>query len=255
MIKATGLSLTLQGRQVLKEISLVLKPGELTLMIGPNGAGKSSLIRILAGLIPPDAGILTFEDRLSHTLNRLDRAQKVAFLPQDNVYAWAVRVWDVVALGRIPYGEDPACLPSKGGKAVHNALETLDLLSFKDRLITELSTGERARVFLARALASVAPVLLVDEPIAALDPAHALSVLKVLQDYARTGRSVLAILHDLPLAALFADHLLVLSRGRLVRNGAPLDILTKNLIRDVFQIEACLEKKNGRLRVLMGKPD
>jgi iron complex transport system ATP-binding protein len=251
MMRAENVTLTLQSRTVLKEVSFALQPGELTLMIGPNGAGKSSMIRLLAGLTMPDQGAITFKNTPLHHLKRSERAKNIAFLPQDNSYAWAVSVHDIVALGRMPHGEDPRHLPPSAQEAVWEAMAALDLIPFKDRLITQLSTGERARVFLSRALATKAPVLLVDEPVAALDPAHALTVLKVLRRYARAGHSVLAILHDLPLAALYADNLLVLKEGYIVAEGAPSDILDVSLIRQVFDVDAAIENKEGKIRLML----
>jgi iron complex transport system ATP-binding protein len=171
-------------------------------------------------------------------LDRAVRAKRIAYLPQSGGVSWPLPVRDVVALGRLPHGEAPDALRPEGERAVAEAVAAVGLLGFEDRPVTELSGGERARALLARALAVEAPVLLADEPVAALDPRHQLLVLAVLRERARAGATVVAVMHDLALASRFADRMVLLDQGRLVADGTPVEVLTAARLESVFGIEA-----------------
>ena len=171
-------------------------------------------------------------------MSRVARARRIAYLPQIGGMSWPLAVRDVVALGRLPHGEAPDRLSPDGALAVAAAIAAVGLAGFEARPVTELSGGERARALLARALATEAPVLLVDEPVAALDPRHQLLVLDVLRRRARAGAVVIAVMHDLALASRFADRIVLLDRGRAVAAGAPEAVLTAGRLEAVFGIEA-----------------
>jgi iron complex transport system ATP-binding protein len=167
-----------------------------------------------------------------------ERARAIAYLPQGGTVAWPLPVHDVVALGRLPYGESPDRLSMEGRRCVEAALGALGLAGLENRPATALSGGERARVLVARALATAAPVLLADEPVAALDPRHQLVVLDVLRNRARAGATVVAVMHDLALAARFGDEIVLLNGGRLQARGRPADVLTPSRLAQSFGIEA-----------------
>jgi iron complex transport system ATP-binding protein len=237
-LTAQGVSVNLSGRAVLKDISLSLVPGHLVALVGPNGAGKTTLLRALAGLVPFDGAIEVGGDALS-SLRLSERARRFAYLPQGHIVHWPLPARDIVALGRYPHGAtDPARLTPKDAEAVVRAMRTADVMEFSERRVTELSGGERSRVALARVFAVEAPVILADEPTSSLDPRHQIDVMKSLRAAADKGALVIVVTHDLGLAARFSDTVLVLSRGRLVSQGAPAGALSEQVMAEVFRISA-----------------
>ncbi len=253
-LEVRSLTVDLGTRRVLDGIDLSLEPGRLTALIGPNGAGKTTLLRAMAGLAMPRAGEVVLNGTSVARLRASERARAIAYLPQGGAVAWPLRVASVVALGRLPYGERPDDLPPLSREAVATALRSVGLQGFEDRPATSLSGGERARMLLARALATQAPVLLADEPVAALDPRHQLVVLDVLKAHARAGATVVAILHDLTLAARFADDIVLLEQGKIVASGPPAAVLTEARLAASFGIRARVAEEEGRLLVVAQSP-
>ncbi len=238
LLTAENLNVARAGRNVLKNVSLSLSLGHLVALVGPNGAGKTTLLRALAGLIPSDGSIRVNGDALS-SLPLRERAKRFGYLPQGHVVHWPLPARDIVALGRYPHGvTDPARLTPKDAEAVLRAMQATDVVEFSDRRVTELSGGERSRVALARVLAVEAPVILADEPTASLDPRHQIDVMKNLRTAADKGVLVIVVTHDLGLAARFADHVLVLSEGRLISQGAAAEALSEQVMAKVFRINA-----------------
>lgn len=212
MITARGITVSLGRTRVLDDVSLALHAGQFALLAGPNGAGKSTLLSVLAGLLHPDRG----EVRCP-----MPRAERIAWLAQREGSAWDMTVREIAALGRLPHGGvDP------DGR-VAAALQRCGLDALAERRLSRLSGGEARRALLARALATGAELLLLDEPTAALDPAQAFGVLGLLRAEADGGRAVLAAVHAPEMAAAFADRLLVLDRGRLVADGPPMAVLER----------------------------
>jgi iron complex transport system ATP-binding protein len=237
-LTAHGVNVKLSGRAVLNDISLALSAGHLVALVGPNGAGKTTLLRALAGLVPSDGAINVGGEALS-SLTLRERARRFAYLPQGHIVHWPLPAQDIVALGRYPHGAtDPARLTPRDTEAVLRAMRLTDVMEFGARRITELSGGERSRVALARVLAVEAPVILADEPTASLDPRHQIDVMKTLRHAADKGTLVMVVTHDLGLAARFADTILVLSDGRMVSQGAPMEALSEQIMGDVFRISA-----------------
>lgn len=237
-LTAQGVNVKLSGRAVLNDISLALSAGHLVALVGPNGAGKTTLLRALAGLVSADGAIHIGGEPLS-ALSLRERARRFAYLPQGHLVHWPLPARDIVALGRYPHGAtDPARLTPRDTDAVLRAMQLTDVVEFSARRITELSGGERSRVALARVLAAEAPVILADEPTASLDPRHQIDVMKTLRHAADKGALVVVVTHDLGLAARFADSVLVLSDGRLVTQGAPMEALSEQIMGDVFRISA-----------------
>jgi len=239
MLAADGLSVRLDRAPIVKEASLALQGGQFTALVGPNGAGKTTLIRALAGLIPA-SGIIMLDGMGLSTFSPRERARRIAYLPQGNTFHWPMPVEQIVALGRYPHG-DPFAPPTEADRmAVAHAMEITGIRDFLHRPVTHLSGGERARVALARALATEAKVLLADEPTMSLDPRHQLTVMDLLRDQARKGSAVLAVVHDLALAARYADRVITIQEGRVSADARPQDALNAERIASVFGVEATI---------------
>ena len=222
-----------QGAALLVDaVSLELGRGELFGLIGPNGAGKTSLLRAMAQLLPHQGQTL-FDDTPLEQMTAATRALHLAYLAQGDHAAWPLTVSDFVALGRLPHRRDLAV----NRMAVEGALAHLNLQSLAERRINTLSGGERARVRLARALAVEAPLLLADEPVAALDPYHQLSVMERLRELCAQGASIIIVLHDLTLASRFCDRVLLMHHGQSVACGPPRQVLTPAHLQQVYQVQ------------------
>lgn len=228
LLRATGLTVRLGGREVLQGVDLELKPG-WTALVGPNGAGKSTLLRALAGLQPLARGQVlvgpwaTHSERTLHSLPPVARARHLAWMAQQGDVCGDLTVRETVELGRIPQLGLMGTPGPADVKAVENAMALTGCAPWRDRRLLELSGGERQRALLARALATEAPLLLLDEPTTHLDAPHQVALARLfrrLADDAERRRAVVTVLHDLPIA-LLADHLFVLESGRLRASGPP----------------------------------
>ncbi|MGE4321647.1 MAG: ABC transporter ATP-binding protein [Sphingobium sp.] len=241
-------------RPVLHDMSATLPPGALIGIVGPNGAGKSTLVRMLLGLLRPGGGKVLLDGQPVCDLPRRRVAQSLAYLPQGQTLHWPLSVERLVALGRLPHLAPLSRISDQDMAIVDDALTRADVGHLRGRIATELSGGERARVMLARALAVGAAGLVADEPLASLDPGHQIDVMTLLAREARGGGLVVTVLHDLTMAARYCDRLLLLDRGRLVADGAPLDVLTPTRLEQVYGISACVERAGGcPLIVPMGR--
>ena len=248
-LRARDLHVRLGGRMVLAGIDLDIEPRCLTVVIGPNGAGKTTLLRAFAGLVAPTRGTIHVGAKALDALSAGERGRTIAYLPQSGGIAWPIPAFAVAALGRMPHGERADALPQNGRRAVEAAIAAVGLQGLEARLASELSGGERARVLLARVLATEAPVVLADEPVAAFDPGYQLRVLDLLTTRARAGAAVVAVMHDLALAARFADRIIALDGGRIVAAGAPRTVLTSSRLAEMFGMEALITERDGALVV------
>jgi iron complex transport system ATP-binding protein len=220
---------------VVDHVSLTVDSGECIGLIGPNGAGKTTLLRAALGLLPASG-----ESTLA-ALPALERARTAAWMPQAREIAWPVAVERLIALGRIPHLPRGARLRPEDRAATDAAIERMELDSYRTRIATQLSGGEQGRVLIARALAQETPLLIADEPIAGLDPAHQIATMQVFADLAAEGRSVIVSLHDLGLAARHCTRLLMMERGRLAADGTPGEVLTPENVDRVFGVSAFYE--------------
>ncbi|MGI5211484.1 ABC transporter ATP-binding protein [Plantactinospora sp. CA-290183] len=244
-VELAGLKVTLGGAPILAGVGLSIGRGEWVTVIGPNGAGKSTLLRVAGGLLAPTEGTVSLLGTPIGRLRRRDRARIVATVAQSPVVPAGMAVVDYVLLGRTPY-IPPLGRESAADVAVaYDVLDRLDLAGFADRPLATLSGGERQRVFLARALAQGAPLLLLDEPTSALDIGHQQEVLELVDELrADHGLTVLATMHDLSVAGEYADRLVLMAGGRVVADGPPRAVLTDELLATHY---------HARVRVIDGE--
>lgn len=229
------------GRKtVLGPVDAVFEPQCLHVLIGPNGAGKSTLLRHLSGVLPKQSGLVRLQGKALDQFSRLDKAKQIAYLAQEREIVWPLSVREVVMLGRHPHGASLETATGADERAVNAAMHATAIEAWTDRRVTELSGGERARVLLARALATGASWLMLDEPVAGLDPRQQFLVMAMLQDQVRQGRTVLVVLHDLALAARFADRILLLHQGLVRAHGPVQTVLTEQSLADVFGLAASM---------------
>ncbi|ODB93593.1 hypothetical protein A3194_02605 [Candidatus Thiodiazotropha endoloripes] len=231
-----GLSFNRDRQSILEQIDLHVEAGEMLGLIGPNGAGKSSLLRLLAGVTAADAGTLTLAGKPVSQLTPKSRAQQIAYLPQLTEIAWPMSVERLVALGRLPHLEHWQQATREDEATIDKVIEQTDLTAFRNRPYNTLSGGEQARVQLARALVTEADILLADEPVSALDPAHQLDVMALLQAYMQAGHGVIIVLHDLALAAHYCSRLQLLHQGRTLAEGQADQVLSDNHLEAAYGI-------------------
>jgi iron complex transport system ATP-binding protein len=237
-LTAQGLIVRRGGRSILDGVSLSLDGGALVAVIGPNGAGKSTLLRCLAGLGRPDAGAVSLDGIDLQRMGAKALARRRAYLPQDARAEWPLSVERLVALGLTPSLPPFGDLPPSLSASVDRAIVACDLEAQREQAATTLSGGELSRAMLARALVADPEILIVDEPMAGLDPRHALDCIARLRALADEGRLVVVAMHDLTFAARHATQVVALDQGRVVGDASPLDVLTPELMRTVFGVEA-----------------
>lgn len=231
-----------RGRLVVDEVSLQVEDGTTVGLLGPNGSGKSSLIRILAGLRPPDSGDVLLDGSPLASMSRRRLARRLAVVEQEPATSQDLRVRDVVALGRVPHR--PAWAPDSGHDraVIEEAAAHAGIVDRLDQRFSTLSGGERQRTQIARALAQEPEILLLDEPTNHLDVRHQLALLSLVR---RMPTTCLVALHDLNLAAAYCDQVFVLSEGRVVAGGPPAQVLTETLIAEVYGVRARVHHDDG----------
>jgi len=252
LLDAEQISVQLAGQRVVNGVSLQAAAGQLVALLGPNGAGKTTLLAALAGL-RPFQGRVRIQGRALASLSRREKARTLAYLPQGQIAHWPLTVRRLVELGRLPHlapWQPPAAADRL---AVASVLHRTGIAELAERSFDTLSGGERARTLLARVLAVEAPLVLADEPVAALDPFHQLQVMELLRDYADGGAAVIVVLHDLTLAARFCDELILLREGALAARGAPATVLSAAQLADTYRIAALHGEQDGQYYVLPWK--
>ena len=250
MIGLSGVTVELGGRAVVDRVDAVVERGEWLALIGPNGAGKTTLLRAVARLVPY-GGEISLAGRPALELSRSELGRLVAVVPQEPSTPPWMTVAEYVLLGRTPHLGPLAKEGARDRDAAARALARLDLLPFVDRRLGTLSGGEKQRVVVARALAQEAPIILLDEPTAALDIGHqqqALDLLDVLRQ--ESGLTLVAAMHDLTLAAQYADRVLMLSDGVIVADGPPVEVLTEAMLAEHFGAAVRVVTVDERLAVL-----
>lgn len=235
-LRAVDLATAYSGRAVLRGLDLEVPDHAMTVIVGPNACGKSTLLRALARIIAPTGGRILLDDRAAEDYSAKEFARVLGLLPQTPTAPDGMTVEDLVARGRYPHQGLLRQWSSRDEKAVQAAMDAADVGALAARRIEQLSGGQRQRVWLAMALAQETPLLLLDEPTTYLDIAHQLEVLDLARRLVADGRTVVTVLHDLHLAFRYADHLVVMSAGEIVATGRPGDIVTAELIEDVYDV-------------------
>jgi iron complex transport system ATP-binding protein len=235
-LEARAVHACLGGVEVLHDISLDLQRGRWICIVGPNGAGKSTLLKVLAGLLP-HTGQVQLQGQALQALRHRERARRLSWLGQHEGTADDLTAYDVAMLGRLPHQPWLGAPTADDHAAVERALRATQAWDWRERSLGQLSGGERQRVLLARALAGQAEVLLMDEPLANLDPPHQVDWLQLVRELVKGGKTVVSVLHEISMA-LQADDLVVMAAGRIAHHGACTDIATHRALERVF--ENCL---------------
>jgi iron complex transport system ATP-binding protein len=236
-IEVTNCSIDLGRRRVVHDVTASVGTGEVLGLLGPNGAGKTTLIKAMAGLLAPTQGAVSLNGENITAQSPAARAKIISYLPQGAECHWPLTVEHVVALGRMPHLAPWGALSDKDIDRVVDCMTYVDVMHLSGRRLHELSGGERSRVLLARAIAAEPKILLADEPVAGLDPAHQMDVMMLLKGLASGGAGVVAVLHDLTLAARYCDRLLLISEGRVLADGPPENVLSPANLAECFGIK------------------
>ncbi|MBQ1088781.1 ABC transporter ATP-binding protein [Streptomyces sp. B93] len=240
-LRATALRLAYDDRIVVDGLDLAIPTGKVTAIVGANACGKSTLLRALARLLTPKGGAVQLDGRDVHAIPTRVLAQRLGILPQSPVAPEGLTVIDLVGRGRSPHQTWWRQWSAADEEAVHEALRATALTGLAHRAVDELSGGQRQRAWIAMAVAQGTPVMLLDEPTTYLDLAHQIDVLDLVADLNRQqGRTVVMVLHDLNQAARYADHLVAMKAGRIAAEGDPADVVTAELVEDVFGLRCVI---------------
>ena len=248
-LRVSNMTVLLNHSPLIKNVSFDLKAGELIALLGPNGAGKTTALRAALGLQALSSGQTLLGGDATQSLSPLARARRISYLPQARPLAWPNRVKDIVALGRYSHGAAMGDLKGDDKRSVDAALMACDITHLSNRQADTLSGGELARVHLARAMAAKAPLLIADEPVASLDPRHQFRVMDLVKSYVSAGGGALVVLHDVALAAKYADRIIFMKDGTVVLSGTPEDTLSAKNLADIYGVQA---RVNGRTVVIEG---
>ena len=241
-LSAKNVSFYIDKNKIINDVNLDINAGELVCLVGPNGAGKSSLMKLLLGLIKPSSGMIMLNGQAMKHYPRKKKAIEICYLPQVRTVDWSVSVYDVIKLGRYPHNQNLNYLNKTDKDAIDKAISLCGLENFIYRKIDTLSGGEISLVHCARAFASEAPFLFADEIVASLDPFHEIKIMNILRDYIKTKNSALIIMHNLNLAAHFADRIIWMKDGSILADGNPKNNLNPKIVKDTFEVQCTVDE-------------
>jgi iron complex transport system ATP-binding protein len=239
LVSLTSVGVVLDGRPIVTDVSLDVLSGEVLALVGPNGAGKSTLLSLMAGDLAPTTGSVVLSNKEVSKYRPEEASRLRSVLMQSNTVSFPFTVWEIVEMGRAPWARTPKI--SEDNVAIQEALERADVGHLADRRFNQLSGGERARVSLARVLAQRTPVILLDEPTAALDLRHQEDVMATLSYLAASGIAVVVVVHDLSVAAAYAHRVAVMAGGRLDAIGPPGEVITADRVSRVYSVDVDIE--------------
>ena len=247
-LSAEEVSVRLSNRDIVREVSLHVAERRFVGLLGPNGSGKTTLLKIVYRVLKPSAGLITLDDVDIRKLSYRETARRMGVISQFNVMNFDFNVEEVVLMGRAPHKAAFSRDTEEDYRIAEEALKRVDMLDFRDRSYNTLSGGEKQRVLLARTLAQQVELLILDEPTNHLDIKYQIQIMDVVKSL---GVSVLAALHDLNLTLLYCDYVYVLKNGRIVAHGETEDVITEQLIRDVYEVDCAVQRqpRSGKLYV------
>ncbi len=254
MLKINNISFSYgQDKKILDDISLDVSQGDVLGILGINGAGKTTFIKCINNIFSPDFGTVKINGKDISSMTPKEIAQLIAYVPQYNGTFFNINVLDTVMMGRLPYAG--RSYSKKDREIVYNILEKMNLEKFAFRSISEMSGGERQRVFIARALAQQPKIIILDEPTSSLDLHNQLFILKIIEDLAkRDNLTIIMIIHDLNLASMFCSKLVMLKEGKIFAQGNSVDVLTEENISKVYKVSSKISIEDGykHIRLLKG---
>ena len=240
-LRAQNIQVAYQQKNVISDLSIAFEPNKITTIIGANGCGKSTLLKALTRLWPVTQGEVTLDGRPLLSWDTKEIARRIAFLPQSPKLTTATKVYDLVSYGRYPYQKGFGRLTVSDKQKIDWALELTATAQLKDNLVEELSGGQRQRVFIAMTLVQDTDIIVLDEPTTYLDMNHQLEIMEILQKLKQEeNKTIIMVLHDLNLAARFSDELVAMSAGKIVKQGAVSEVMTPEVLCEVFRINAQL---------------
>ena len=247
-LKAKDVVVTLSRKEIVKQASLAVRDKQFVGLIGPNGSGKTTLLKSIYRVLKPSAGLITIDGTDIRELAHRETARRMGVVSQFNNLAFDFTVEDMVLMGRSPHKKAFSQDTEEDYRIAHEALEKVDMLDFKDRSFMTLSGGEKQRILLARTLAQQVEMLILDEPTNHLDIKYQIQIMDVVKSI---GCGVLAALHDLNLTLMYCDFVYVLKDGRVVASGPTEDVITEELIRDVYEVDCSVKKHpvSGKMTV------
>ena len=235
-----------QGKFQLHDINIEFPEGKMTAIVGPNGSGKSTLLKLFARLLKADNGLVTLDNQLIHKYKRKEYSQKIAMLPQAKEVMPSITVKELVGYGRVPFQRLTGPISEEDKEIIAWAIRETGLENMADRMVGQLSGGELQRARIAMALAQKTSVLLLDEPTTFLDITHQLELMKILSRINKTYQiTVIMVLHELQYAGAYSDNLIVMKRGEIYQTGKPQAILTAQLLKEVYEIDASNKFENN----------
>jgi len=235
-----------QGKFQLHDINIEFPEGKMTAIVGPNGSGKSTLLKLFARLLKADNGLVTLDNQLIHKYKRKEYSQKIAMLPQAKEVMPSITVKELVGYGRVPFQRLTGPISEEDKEIIAWAIRETGLENMADRMVGQLSGGELQRARIAMALAQKTSVLLLDEPTTFLDITHQLELMKILSRINKTYQiTVIMVLHELQYAGAYSDNLIVMKRGEIYQTGKPQAILTAQLLKEVYEIDASIKFENN----------
>jgi len=246
-LQIENISFSYDEKPTLKQINFEIESGTLLALVGPNGSGKSTLLKLISGILKTQQGQIALDEIPLQQLRPQQLAQKLAALEQEHPVSFDFTVQEVIQWGRIPHRSRFSPWTEHDETITQNVMQTTNTMSLAQRSIRDLSGGERQRVFIAMALAQEPQLLLLDEPTAHLDLKHQYEILELTRQLTQQGMTLIMAIHDLHLAAQYADQMVILNDGELVRQGPPKSILDKEIIKSVWHISSEVVQKNGAL--------